>query len=70
MVAETRAELGIAVAILEAGHRCVKQCILVCRVYSEWLNLLICRQCVLDEALRLIQWHRGIVDGELAVAAL
>jgi len=32
MVAETRAELGVAVAILEACHRCGKQRILVFRV--------------------------------------
>jgi hypothetical protein len=47
MVAETRAELGVAVEILEACHRCGKQRILVCRVYYEWLNLLVCRQCAL-----------------------
>jgi hypothetical protein len=47
--------LGVAVEILEVSHRCGKQRILVCRVYSEWLNLFVCRQC---EALRLI-WSIG-----------
>jgi hypothetical protein len=46
--------IRVAVAILEACHRCGKQRILVCPVYSEWLNLLVYRQCAL-EALRLIQ---------------